>query len=64
MHMYLYVLCTSIMYIRACRLMRRRIKVADPPIFLIYAAYMHIREEVVDEYHYEHTAGICVVLDC
>ena len=30
--------------------------------------YMHIREEVVDEYHYEHTAvrnvpGIRVVLD-
>ena len=45
-----------------CRLMRRRIKVADPRIFLI-------REEVVDEYHYEHTAvrnvpGIRVVLDC
>ena len=52
-----------------CRLMRRRIKVADPRIFLIYAAYIHIREEVVDEYHYEHTAvrnipGIRVVLDC
>ena len=52
-----------------CRLMRRRIKVADPRIVLIYAAYMHIREEVVDEYHYEHTAvcnvpGIRVVLDC
>ena len=47
-------------YIHTCRLMRRRIKVA---------AYMHIREEVVDEYHYEHTAvrnvpGIRVVLDC
>ena len=52
-----------------CRLMRRHIKVADPRIFLIYAAYMHIRDEVVDEYHYEHTAvcnvpGIRVVLDC
>ena len=55
-----------------CRLMRRRIKVADPRIFLIYAAYaayIHIRKEVVDEYHYEHTAvrnvpGIRVVLDC
>ena len=49
--------------------MRRRIKVADPRIFLIYAAYSHICEEVVDEYHYEHTAvrnvpGIRVVLDC
>ena len=49
--------------------MRRRIKVADPRIFLIYTAYIHIREEVVDEYHYEHTAvrnvpGIRVVLDC
>ena len=57
---------TNILYI--CRLMRRRIKVADPRIFLIYAAYVHIREEVVDEYHYEHTAvrnvpGIRVVLD-
>ena len=31
--------------------MRRRIKVADPRIFLVSAAYMHIREEVVDEYH-------------
>ena len=39
-------------YIHTCRLMRRRIKVADPRIFLISAAYMymHIREEVVDEY--------------
>ena len=49
--------------------MRRCIKVADLRIFPIYATYMHIREEVVDEYHYEHTAvrnvpGICVVLDC
>ena len=56
-------------YTCTCRLMRRRIKVADPRIFLIYAAYMHIREEVVDEYHYEHTAvrnvsGIRIVLDC
>ena len=33
-----------------CRLMRRRIKVADPRIYLVSAAYMHIREEVVDEY--------------
>ena len=33
-----------------CRLMRRRIKVADPRIFLVSAGYMHIREEVVDEY--------------
>ena len=32
------------MAIPICRLMRRRIKVADPHIFLIYAAYMHIRE--------------------
>ena len=32
-----------------CRLMRRRIKVADPRIFLIFAAYIHIREEVVDD---------------
>ena len=52
-------------YIPPCRLMRRRIKVADPRIFLIYAAYMHIREVVVDEYHYERTAvrnvpGICI----
>ena len=58
-----------LMYMYICRLMRRRIKVADPRIFLIYAAYMHIREEVVDEYHYEHTAvryvpGVRVVLDC
>ena len=57
------------MYIYICRLMRRCIKVADPRIFLIYAAYIHIREKVVDEYHYEHTAvrnvpGIRVVLDC
>ena len=37
-------------YIYICRLMRRRIKVANPRIFLIPAAYMHIREEVVDEY--------------
>ena len=44
------------MYMYVCKLMRRRIKVADPCIFLIYAVYMHIREEVVDEYHYEHTA--------
>ena len=56
-------------HIHVCRLMCRRIKVADPRIFLIYAAYMHIREEVVDEYHYEHTAvrnipGIRVVLGC
>ena len=61
-------LCTAA-YTCTCRLMRRRIKVADPRIFLIYAAYMHIREEVVDKYHYEHTAvrnvpGIRVVLDC
>ena len=33
-----------------CRLMGRRIKVADPRIYLASAAYMHIREEVVDEY--------------
>ena len=33
-----------------CRLMRRRIKVADPRLFLVSAAYMHKREEVVDEY--------------
>ena len=51
------------LYICTCRLMRRRIKVADPRI------YMHIREDAVDEYHYEHTAvcnvpGICIVLDC
>ena len=51
-------------YIYIYRLMRRHIKVANPHIFLI-----HIREEVVNEYHYEHTAvhnipGICVVLDC
>ena len=34
-----------------CRLMRRRIKVADPRIFLVSAAYIyvHIREEVVDD---------------
>ena len=56
-------------YIPDCRLMRRRIKVADPRTFLIHATYMHICEEVVDEYHYEHTAvrnvpGIHVVLDC
>ena len=38
------------MYSVVCRLMRRRIKVADPHQFLISAAYMHIREEVVDEY--------------
>ena len=42
-------------YICTCRLMRRRIKVADQRIFLIYAAYIHICEEVVDEYHYEDT---------
>ena len=33
-----------------CRLMRRRIKVADPRICLVSVAYIHIREEVVDEY--------------
>ena len=33
-----------------CRLMRGRIKVADPRIYLVSAAYIHIREEVVDEY--------------
>ena len=33
-----------------CRLMRGRIKVADPRIHLVSAAYIHIREEVVDEY--------------
>ena len=32
-----------------CRLMRRQIKVTDPFIFLVSAAYMHIREEVVDD---------------
>ena len=37
------------MYMYICRLMRRRIKVADPRIFLVSAAYMHIREEVVDD---------------
>ena len=37
-------------YSVVCRLMRRRIKVADPCLFLISAAYMHIREEMVDEY--------------
>ena len=31
--------------------MRRRIKVADPHIYLVSAAYIHIREEVVNEYH-------------
>ena len=41
-----------------CRLMHRRIKVADPRIFLIYAAYMHIGEEVVNEYHYEHLLNL------
>ena len=30
--------------------MRGRIKVADPRIYLGSAAYIHIREEVVDEY--------------
>ena len=34
----------------ACRLMHRRIKVADPRIFLVSAAYIHICEEMVDEY--------------
>ena len=29
--------------------MRRRIKVADPRIYLVSAAYIHIREEVVDD---------------
>ena len=33
-----------------CRLMRGRIKVADPRIYLVSAAYIHIREEVVNEY--------------
>ena len=37
-------------YIHICRLMRGRIKVADPRIYLGSAAYIHIREEVVDEY--------------
>ena len=37
-------------YIFICWLMRRRIKVADPRIYLVSAAYMHIHEEVVDEY--------------
>ena len=46
--MVVHVHCTCI-YI--CRLMRRRIKVTDPRIFLVSAAYIHIREEVVDEYH-------------
>ena len=32
-----------------CRLMRRRIKVADPRIFHVSAAYMHIHEGVVDD---------------
>ena len=34
-----------------CRLMRRRIKVADPRIYIscIRGVYMHIREEVVDD---------------
>ena len=32
-----------------CRLMRRRIKVADPRIFLVSAVYMHIRGKVVDD---------------
>ena len=36
-------------YISICRLMRRRIKVADPRIFLISAAYMHIHVEVVND---------------
>ena len=36
-------------YMHVCRLMRRRIKVADSRIFLVSAAYMHIREEVVDD---------------
>ena len=48
--------CHLHMYIYTCRLMRRRIKVANPRIFLIYAAYMNICEEVVDEYHYTFAA--------
>ena len=49
--MYMYIVHIY-MYIVTCRLMRRQIKVANPPtcIFLIPAAYMHIRDEVVDEY--------------
>ena len=42
--------CTSTVYMYFCRLMRGRIKVADPRIYLGSAAYIHIREEVVDEY--------------
>ena len=37
------------MYKGTCRLMRRRIKVADPHIYLVSAAYIHIRKEVVDD---------------
>ena len=33
-----------------CRLMRRRLNVANPRIYRVSAAYIHIREEVVDEY--------------
>ena len=51
-----HLICSSIlvtciyMYIQFCRLMRRWIKVADPRIYLVSAAYIHIREEVVNEY--------------
>ena len=55
------VLWSGYVDIHVCRLMRRRIKVADPRI------YIHIREEVVDEYDYEHTVrnvpGVRVVPD-
>ena len=44
----IYYACILNMY--NCGLMRGRIKVADPRIYLVSAAYIHIREEVVDEY--------------
>ena len=49
-HVHVYTCtCSRSLYI-LCRLMRGRIKVADPRIYLVPAAYIHIREEVVDEY--------------
>ena len=46
---YCILMCIQYTYTCTCGLMRRRIKVAGPRIFLISAAYLHIREEVVDE---------------
>ena len=48
-HVILLYLNVELMIMHICRLMRRRIKVADPRIYLVSAAYIRIREEVVDD---------------